>query len=162
MFASITYGKANNSFENAWGNFKKDYKETASWAYGENKIFLDVKIRFAELTTLTPAKNGTALLLTQTSDLGMRETREDYSLWLKNYKSHQKKRRVYIEYDIELRSPAMVREGRLLASKRLRVNYSLDTTFEGQDTEHELTLEMYYCGMETIRIARKLINEVQQ
>ena len=146
----------------------------AALAYSQNKVFLDVKTPFAEKNNLIPAKAGTVYFLHQSKDLGVREVGETYSLWLKNFKSEQKGRRVFIGYDIELRSPAMIRKGRLLASDKVRVSYSLDEKPDGKafdSFEHfkkqikklsnQLMLEGYYCGQETMRVARQLIREVR-
>ena len=146
----------------------------ASLAFSQSKIFLDVKTPFAEKNKLVAAKGGAVYFLKQSRDLGVREIGENYSLWLKNYKSEQRGQQVYIEFDVELRSPAMIRKGRLLASDRVHVQYKLDDKLDGKAFEsfehfkkhikklsHELLLEGYYCGQEVLRVTRSLIREVR-
>ena len=61
--------------------------------FSQKKIFLDVKTPLLEKNKLVAAKAGTFYFLTQSSDLGVREAGEDYSLWLKDYKSRQNGKR---------------------------------------------------------------------
>jgi len=142
--------------------------------FSQKKTLLDVKTPLLEKSSLMAAKAGTIYFITQSADLGVREAGEDYALWMKNYKSRQNGKKITIEYTIELRSPAMFRKGRLIASESLKVTYRLDEKREGglfKSFDHfkknvkrmkdELMLEGFYCGQETVRIARELIEDAK-
>ncbi len=142
--------------------------------FSHEKVLLDDKTPLLEKNKLIAAKAGTVYFLTQSDDLGVLEAGEDYSLWLKDYMSKQNGKTVSIEYTIELRSPAMFRKGRLIGSERLKVKYSLEEKksdeifksfnhFKNQikRMKDELMLEAFYCGQETLRIARDLIEDAK-
>ena len=142
--------------------------------FPQKKVLLDVKTPLLEKSSLMAAKAGTVYFITQSADFGVREAGEDYSLRLKDYKSSQDGKTVSIEFTVELRSPAMFRKGRLIGSERLKVKYTLDKKKDGglfksfdrfkknvKRMKDELMLEGYYCGQETLLIARDLIEDTK-
>ena len=145
---------------------------TASFATSQNKIYIDIKTYIHEKTNFIPAKAGTTYFISQDAKLGIREIGENYSLWLKDYSSEQKGKNITINYIVELHSPAMIRQGRLIASERLSVHFSLDDSLDLEDVKifekfknnmdkmsNELLLESFYCGSETVRILYNLLDK---
>ncbi|HLP62789.1 MAG TPA: M23 family metallopeptidase [Candidatus Deferrimicrobium sp.] len=84
----------------------------------------DVKTKFMEKELTAAAKAGFISYIHQSSWAKIVEFGEDNSLWLKNYKRSSKGDRIFIELDLEIRSPAMISEGYLI--KRKSLNFEFD------------------------------------
>jgi hypothetical protein len=86
----------------------------------------DVKTKFMEKESLAAAKAGFISYIQQSSWAKTVEFGEDNSLWLTNYKRSRKGNKILIEMDLEVRSPAMFREGNLI--KRENLNFEFDAS----------------------------------
>jgi hypothetical protein len=142
--------------------------------FAQNKIYLDVKTDWKEKAELSPAKNGTIYFLLNSQELGVKEFGEDYSLWLLDYQARQDNDQVQITYTVELRTPALIRKGKLLAKEEISVSYDVSRSVEDEEKElfdkfkkhvkkvkSELLIEAFYCGQETFSAAKRLVNQVQ-
>lgn len=84
---------------------------------------LDIKTKLSEKADLAPAKSGLILYLKQLPKIKITETGEDYSVWLRNYNSEKKDDDITVSLDLEVRTPAAIRTGRLLEKKSMKVRF---------------------------------------
>ena len=145
----------------------------AKCSYSRDVIYLDIKTPLPEKNNLFAVKAGALHFIQQAEDFASREIGEDYSVWLLNYASKEKDGRIIIEFDIELRSPAMIRKGRLLGKEHVKVMYFTSEPISGENVVDfqslkeklrekgfELVYEAYYCGRETVEIIKELLDMI--
>ncbi len=94
-------------------------------AHGQQpeRVTFDLKTGFFEKLDLTPAKNGTLLVLLESDWAGVREVGEDYALWLGNLRREESGDSIHVMLDVELRSPSLFGRGELLASRMIETAY---------------------------------------
>lgn len=96
-------------------------------ATAQDQVAIDVKTPLESKTELAPAKAGAAMCLHRSEWATISEVGEDYSLWLKEYERVKDGRDTRAELTIELRSPALLRSGSLIASQQVRARYRAGT-----------------------------------
>jgi len=84
----------------------------------QDRIAFDVKINLSEKVDLAPVEVGTTICLTQSDWANVRETGEEYSLWLKEYERIKEGKDTRAKLTVELRTPALLRSGRLIATRQ--------------------------------------------
>ncbi len=117
----------------------------------ETIVKLDVKTLMNEKNALAVSKLGTIQFLNESAWARVVEVGEDYSLWLKNYEIMQADNEITISLDVELRTPAAFRNGRLLESRHIEVSF--EATTEGEI----VSLEMQFVGAAVIEAAEDMI-----
>lgn len=86
-------------------------------AHAQEPVAIDVKTAATAKADVAPAEVGTTVCLVQSEWATVREVGEDYSLWLKRYERIKEGQDVRVEMDVELRTPAMIRSGSLIAER---------------------------------------------
>ncbi len=129
------------------------------------KTYFDVKTKFSEKTDLTVAKNSAIIILRQSDWAGVKEYGEDYSLWLRNYEKRKSGDRITVSLDVEIRTPALVRSGKLLKSSRVNVSYNLDEEWKGIDSiskavKQALKSETEDIKKEALFVGEAVVNKV--
>lgn len=146
----------------------------ANVVVAQKVIYVDVKTPFMEKTDLSVPKAGTIFFVGQSSDFGLREAGEDFSFWLTDYQASQEGKQVTIRIKVELRTPSMLRHGKLLAQKEIKIAYKTDeilppdeaSLFERFKTsvrkiKSEVMLEGFYTGRACFEALKDMVNEVQ-
>lgn len=142
--------------------------------FSQDKIYFDVKTKLAEKSNFVPAKIGVIHFLSNSDKYGVKEFGEDYSLWLKGYKTSQEEYKIKIEFTLEIHTPAMFREGRLLKKDNIFVTYDIRDSLTIKNPgllkelnksvnkiNDELLLEVYYCGKESIEHIEDMIKAIK-
>lgn len=143
-------------------------------AGAQPKTLFDVKTKFAEKTDLAPAKAGSVLLLGRSDWAGVTEVGETYSLWLKNYRRAKEGDKVHVKLDLEIRTPSMVRSGKLLASESVDVLYDpeevpvADSSFWDEfrkhvkNTSRDMENEGMGVGKKVVETARIMLHSIKR
>ncbi len=90
------------------------------------KIKIDVKTPFQEKKNISHIKQAVLEFIDRSNLFENIEFGEDYSLWLLNYERNIKNGDVFVELDVELRTPAMITRGNLIQKKHISEKISRD------------------------------------
>ncbi len=90
------------------------------------KIKMDVKTPFQEKKNISHIKQAVLEFINRSNLFENIEFGEDYSLWLLNYERNIKQKDVFVELDVELRTPAMITRGNLIQKKHISEKISRD------------------------------------
>jgi len=136
-------------------------------------IYVDVKTPLLQKAELTVPKAGTIFFIEQSREFGLREAGEDYSLWLMDYQANQEGNRVTIRLKVELRTPAMFRQGKILAQKDIQIEYKTDVDLPAEEAgifkhfksrvkkiKSELMLEGFYSGKACFEALKDMVNDI--
>jgi len=99
----------------------------ASEAIAQEQVVIDVKTPLDSKIVLAPAKAGAAICLHRSEWAAVSEAGEEYSLWLKHYERIKEGRDTRAEFTVELRTPALLRTGSLIARRQIRTRYRAGT-----------------------------------
>ena len=104
---------------------------------------------------------------------GIKEVGEDYSLWLKNYKKKIENSTITIEFDIEIRTAALLRSGSLLAEDKVKISFKSEEDWHGVESitkaiememknkSREIKKEALFIGAEVEKVLKRIIKKVK-
>lgn len=91
--------------------------------YAQERVAIDVKTTTGGKIDLAPVEVGTTVCLTQSDWAEVSEVGEDYSLWLQNYERMKDGENTRAELAVELRTPAFLRSGSLIATRTVTTTF---------------------------------------
>lgn len=91
--------------------------------HAQDPISIDIKTSFGGKVELAPVEVGAAICLNRSNWANVTEVGEDYSLWLKEYERIKDGRDTRAELTAELRTPAFLRSGSLVASRQVTATF---------------------------------------
>jgi len=132
----------------------------------QGKIFFDVKTKMSEKAELSHIKIATELLLLDTDWANVTEYGEEYSLWIKNYQKSRDYNLFDVNLDIEIRTPSMWTDGRLLLSKHIEVSFATGYDDQRVNTHYELIKQKLSnlseeMQMEAAEVSDRIIRELE-
>jgi len=137
------------------------------------KTYFDIKTKLSEKTDLMAAKAGTMIFIMASDWAGIKEVGEDYSLWLKNYKKKIENSTITIEFDIEIRTAALLRSGSLLAEDKVKISFKSEEDWHGVESitkaiememknkSREIKKEALFIGAEVEKVLKRIIKKVK-
>lgn len=136
----------------------------------QQRIIFDVKTSFVEKSDLMAAKLGVTIFLLQSEWASVSDVGEKFSVWLQDYSREQRGNRIYISFDVEIRTPAMVRRGNTLDKQRISFNYAIDSKWNDVNTTGQAIIteienlstdmqnEAYLAGEAVVKYLKKYAN----
>jgi hypothetical protein len=91
--------------------------------HAQDHVVIDVKTSVSGKVDLAPVEIGTTVCLSQSDWADVSEVGEDYSLWLKNYERIKRGKDTEAELSVELRTPAFLRSGSLVATRTVTTTF---------------------------------------
>ena len=138
----------------------------------QQKVMFDIKTKQFEKFDFIPIKIATTIILLNSDWAGVIEVGEDYSLWLKNYQRKQVDEEIIISFDVEIRTPAMLRSGSLLTTGKVDYSFNAAEEWEGvkstreaierelKDYSEEINTEAKMGGEEVEKCAKMLMQQL--
>ncbi|MCX6148346.1 MAG: hypothetical protein NTW25_14015 [Candidatus Kapabacteria bacterium] len=94
--------------------------------YPNQFYVIDVKTKYSDKFSETGLKNGTIMYINNTNWGKVKETGENYSLWIKDISRIESDSLTTITFNLELQEPSLAFEGKVYKKKHFVINYSRD------------------------------------
>jgi len=134
-------------------------------------LSVDIKTKLVEKLDLASAKLGLIEYLSQVPNIKIVEIDEKYTIWLRNYNSSIDGDLTTISVEIEIRTPAEIRTGKLIKKTTLKRTYGKNDQLSLDDNSsysictdciQESNFIGYYSAIETIKMLRDIEPDISK